>query len=184
MTSSLRSSVVGLLALVLAACEISDDRADITAVAGAVLADIQPTSIHEQREYCGSIARRTSGDLYATVPIPGRTASCPAKPFYIYQTYQTGDRLVANYHTHSNFSFIGYNEVPSVQDMVVTAHFNVPSYVATPGGRLWFIQADGSSAYQVCGVGCLPQDPNFFAWGGQIKVPQRLTRVQLAHLLR
>lgn len=182
MLISLRALILGLAAIVLAACETGEHRADIAAVAEATFIQIQPTSIREGREYCGSIVRRSSGQLYATVPIPGGEASCPAKPFFIFDTFQLGDQLVANYHTHADFSVFGFTEVPSLQDMRVTAGFNVPSYVATPGGRFWFIRADGSLAYQICSIGCLPRDPNFFERGERFDVPRRVTPEDLRRM--
>lgn len=41
--------------------------------------------------------------------------------------------------------------------------FGVNGWVATPGGRLWFIDGETGSTRQVCGRDCLPSDPNFFA---------------------
>ena len=37
----------------------------------------------------------------------------------------------------------------------------VDGYIATPGGRLWFLDSDTMVARQVCGIGCLPQAPEF-----------------------
>jgi len=37
----------------------------------------------------------------------------------------------------------------------------VDGYVATPGGRLWFIDGQSGRARQICGLGCLTQDPDF-----------------------
>ncbi len=179
MISFFRPLILGFFTLILAACNAGGRQSDVTAVATTVFTQIQPTSIREGREYCGSIVRRSNGELYATTPIPGDESSCPAEPFFIYDTYRIGDDLVANYHTHSDYSPGGYAEVPSLQDMIVTGRFGVPSYVATPGGRFWFIYADGSVAYQICSVGCLPRDPDFTTVGDRFQVPQRLTREDL-----
>ena len=36
-------------------------------------------------------------------------------------------------------------------------------YVATPGGRFWYIDGTSGSVYQLCAPGCLPRDPGFVA---------------------
>lgn len=37
----------------------------------------------------------------------------------------------------------------------------IDGYVATPGGRLWYIDSSEMVASQICGVGCLPMDADF-----------------------
>jgi hypothetical protein len=39
----------------------------------------------------------------------------------------------------------------------------IDGYVATPGGRLWYIDTVDMVASQLCGIGCLPRDPKFVA---------------------
>ncbi|MEO0851346.1 MAG: DUF4329 domain-containing protein, partial [Pseudomonadota bacterium] len=56
------------------------------------------------------------------------------------------------------------HEVPSVSDMEGDADEGIDGYVATPGGRLWYIDTEDMVTYQICGRGCLPQDPAFTAF--------------------
>ena len=44
----------------------------------------------------------------------------------------------------------------------------------TPGGRLWYIDSRAMIAVQLCGRGCLPQDPNFHA-GDDGEIAKRYT---------
>ena len=39
----------------------------------------------------------------------------------------------------------------------------IDGYVATPGGRLWYLDTVDMVASQLCGIGCLPRDPKFVA---------------------
>ena len=43
----------------------------------------------------------------------------------------------------------------------------VNGYVATPGGRLWFIEGARGIVTLVCDLGCMDQDPDFRpgVWG-------------------
>ena len=70
--------------------------------------------------------------------------------------------VVATYHTHGAFDFTYYNELPSDTDMLSDQSLGVNGWIATPGGRLWFIDSERMVAKQVCGVGCLPIAPNFY----------------------
>ena len=37
----------------------------------------------------------------------------------------------------------------------------IDGYVATPGGRLWYIDTEDMIATQICGLNCLPRDGRF-----------------------
>lgn len=189
MRHTIRFTALAAATLFLAACLAPADNnrppvsptpnPDILAVARNVLTNIQPRSIRENREYCGSIVQRADGSLYATKPEKGGADWCQISFFDEVPTYRPGDREVADYHTHSAYSPDADSEVPSPTDMSNNGEEGIPGYVSTPGGRLWFIRADGRLTYQICGVGCLPQDPNFVPETGVWTVPNSLTFQQL-----
>ena len=69
--------------------------------------------------------------------------------------------MLASYHTHGAFDLGYFNEIPSDIDMESDAAFLLNGYVSTPGGRLWYVDTDEMQVRQICGIGCLPKDPNF-----------------------
>ncbi|WP_299149620.1 DUF4329 domain-containing protein [uncultured Tateyamaria sp.] len=118
--------------------------------------DIQPRSIAEDREYCGLIGLDPAGALVATEPRRGRVSSClPPDPRFV------GFTVVASYHTHGSYSPEFLTEVPSFDDMRTDIEDDTDGYIATPGGRLWYVDARARVARQVCGVSCLIPDPNY-----------------------
>ena len=77
--------------------------------------------------------------------------------------------VIASYHTHGAFDFSYHNELPSDIDMASDRSLGVNGWIATPGGRLWYVDAKEMVATQICGVGCLPIAPNFYkAQAGEI----------------
>ncbi|WP_299627238.1 DUF4329 domain-containing protein [uncultured Tateyamaria sp.] len=156
-----------LIFLVLAACAppldsvvmdprpVPQTRAEIAFVT-AVFNEIQPRSIAEAREYCGVIGVTQSGAYRATPPRAGRRASClPPTPNW------PDARIIASYHTHGNTDPRYFNEVPSFDDMRTDIEANTDGYVATPGGRLWYVDARARLARQLCGLNCLISDPAY-----------------------
>lgn len=126
-----------------------------TALARQVLSDILPTSIAENLEYCGVIGLNQSGRLVASQPTRGDEGSCLSDvPSNIMVE-------TASYHTHGAFSPDYVNEVPSVDDIEADMADGVDGYIATPGGRFWYNDIEAEEIYQICGLGCLPSDPNF-----------------------
>ncbi len=136
---------------------------DLAALAKTTLNALQQTSQSSNREYCGYIGL-VNGALKATKAKRGKTESCFAKaPPYNMD-------LIASYHTHAGFDPDIDSEVPSVDDMFADEEEGVDGFVATPGGRLWYIDSRKMIAKQVCGIGCLHQDPKFKPnVSGQIK---------------
>lgn len=123
----------------------------------AVFSDLNPISIDENREYCGYVGFDEGGNLVASEPVPGTIDSClPDDPANI-------EVITASYHTHGAFSTDYANEVPSGDDMEGDEAEGIDGWVATPGGRLWYIDTEVMETFQVCGIGCLPADPNFIA---------------------
>ena len=115
---------------------------------------LQPRSIAESREYCGYFLVNADGSFEATKPIPGTEATCeyPA-PYDV--------RIFASYHTHGSFSPDYDNEVPSPADLISDFEFALDGYVSTPGGRVWHVDYETRSAWQICGLGCVYTDPNW-----------------------
>ena len=121
----------------------------------AVFTDLNPVSIAENVEYCGYIGLDSSGNLVASPPTRGDEASCLADdPVNIAV-------ITTSYHTHGAYSPDYYNELPSGDDMEGDEAEGVDGWVATPGVRLWYNDIADMVTYQVCGLGCLPADPDF-----------------------
>ncbi len=116
---------------------------------------LQIRSFEKRREYCGFVGRGTNGSLRATPPQPGDRDSCPLD-------WPHDMEVIASYHTHGAFDFTYYNELPSDLDMESDQSLGVNGWIATPGGRLWYVDSERMVATQVCGVGCLPIAPNFY----------------------
>lgn len=126
--------------------------------ARAILSELQLRSFSENREYCGYIGLMPDGTYMATEVTRGRSHSCLSR----------GDEsrfveVTASFHTHGAFDWDSDSEVPSTDDVLGDMEEGVNGYVATPGGRLWFIDGARGVATQICGPGCLPQDPDFVA---------------------
>lgn len=131
------------------------------AAARGVLLQLQPRSFAENLEYCGYVGRMPNGQLTATEVTRGDTWGCLSR----------GDEsrfveVVASFHTHAGFDRAADSEVPSSDDMRGDISEQVNGYVATPGGRLWYIDWQRAVATQVCGLGCMGQDPNFIPGDG------------------
>lgn len=133
---------------------ISQTPEEIDFVAGLFNA-IQPKSIAEQREYCGLIGMGRDGQFVATEPRRGKAASClPPSPRW--QNIQ----VIASYHTHGAADLEYFTEIPSFDDMRTDIEDGTDGYIATPGGRLWYVDARARVARQLCGPGCIVGDPN------------------------
>lgn len=153
-----------------AAAQTREERA----YAQAVLSVLQSLSFKNDREYCGYLARRPDGTLFATPARKGRLDLCmPLLP-------DEPATLIASYHTHGAFNIRADSEVPSPEDIQADMAERVDGWVATPGGRLWFIDHRAAMARQVCGPGCLPQDPDFLP--GQVGPIARSYSLRTLHL--
>ncbi len=137
-----------------------------------LFADLQPRSITENRELCGYIGYNRLGELRATRVMTGDEATCQLPNWPIKLT------VVASFHTHSTFSPEYDSEVPSTTDVESDESAGIDGYVATPGGRLWYIDGRRGVATQVCGLGCMGQDPNFIP-GDSGPIAQSYTLQQL-----
>jgi len=125
------------------------------AFATAILTDLQRRSFAENREYCGYLGRDAAGAFVTTRHAAGDEASCylPAIP--------QGMVVLASYHTHGTYSPLYASEYPTTDDMETDRIDDIDGYIATPGGRLWYVDSDTMTVRQLCGVGCLPQDPRY-----------------------
>lgn len=131
--------------------------ADEIALVKATLAELQLRSIAANREYCGYLIENWQGKLKMTRARKGRKNSCAPRPPNAWLN------IIASYHTHGAFSRDSMAELPSLSDVDADIKDGVDGYVATPGGRLWFIDTRRGEIRQICGLGCLPSDPNFVA---------------------
>lgn len=122
--------------------------------AKAVLQQIQSISFRKNREYCGYIGYDQNGVLFASNARKGRTNECTgAAP-------DTMD-IIASYHTHGAFDPEVPAEFPSATDLEGDEAEGIDGYIATPGGRLWYSDSTDMMVSQICGVGCMKQDPEF-----------------------
>ena len=127
-------------------------------VAGAadLFNDLQVQSIDEGREYCGLIGVDRSGDYVATEARRGGASNCLPP-----RAAGPGVIVLASYHTHAAYDPDFLTEIPSFDDMRTDIEDGTDGYVATPGGRLWYIDARAREARLICGAGCLVSDVRF-----------------------
>lgn len=123
--------------------------------ATALLRNINPLSMEFNREVCGYIVRGPDGRLTSTKLSWGSEARCASLPI------PEGVDPISSWHTHAGYDRTYDSEVPSTLDVEGDMRFGVNGWIATPGGRLWFVNGDTGVATQVCGTACLPQDPDF-----------------------
>lgn len=140
---------------VLAPAIVNAQQASEVTLVSSIFEELQPVSFAQNVEYCGYVGFNTDGQLIASKPTRGDEGSCLADdPHYI-------EVITASYHTHGGHSLDYFNEVPSGEDMEGDADEGIDGYVATPGGRLWYIDSVDMIASQICGIGCLPADSAF-----------------------
>lgn len=121
------------------------------------LAPLQHLSFAARYEYCGYLGRLPDGTTAFTEMLRGGHNGCtPRMP-------ARGLTLVASLHTHGAYDPNVPAEFPTVLDMESDRREGVNGYISTPGGRLWYIDSHAMIATQLCGPGCLPQDPDFHA---------------------
>ncbi|MEP5632286.1 MAG: DUF4329 domain-containing protein [Tateyamaria sp.] len=124
------------------------------AFVSALFNDVQPTSFGEDREYCGLIGVNANGDYVATTPRRGKVSTClPPAPSNVSFT------VLASYHTHGAYSPQYFTEIPSFDDIRTDIEDGTDGYIATPGGRFWYVNARAQRASQICGLECLVPDP-------------------------
>ncbi len=165
--------VAAIATLMMGALPAQAQDAKLIEAARVTLAGIQNNSFSANREYCGMIGRNSAGSLVVTRPRKGRQDSCLPRNF------RSNDiEVLASYHTHGSYDYEADAEVPSVDDFDADSDEGVIGFVSTPGGRFWIILPERGLVKQLCGIGCLPQDPDFER-GVAGKIPKQFTRNQL-----
>jgi hypothetical protein len=151
----MRITIAVALAIVTGAPVLAQDPAEMRA-AREVLMQLQPRSFAENREYCGYVGVLPDGTVSVTEVTRGRRDSCLSRA-----DESRFVEIVASFHTHAGFDPEADSEVPSIEDIEGDMFEGVDGYVATPGGRLWYIDGQRGVATLICGLGCMGQDPNF-----------------------
>jgi hypothetical protein len=151
----MRITIAVALAIVTSAPALAQDPAEMRA-AREVLMQLQPRSFAENREYCGYVGLLPDGTVSVTEVTRGRRDSCLSRA-----DESRFVEIVASFHTHAGFDPEADSEVPSIEDIEGDMFEGVDGYVATPGGRLWYIDGQRGVATLICGLGCMGQDPNF-----------------------
>ncbi|MCF2869603.1 DUF4329 domain-containing protein [Octadecabacter sp. G9-8] len=128
---------------------------DEEALARAIFQDLNPVSIRANVEYCGYVGFTAEGELAYSQPTRGDEGSC------LSDDPDNLELITASYHTHGAHSPDYSSELPSGTDMEGDEDEGIDGWVATPGGRLWYIDTTDMITRQICGIGCLPSDPNF-----------------------
>lgn len=149
----MKITAFGLVALFLATPAMAQDRQEIRFIK-QLFGQLQERSIKENREYCGYIGYNDKNRLAAGKVVRGRKHSCEAQ-------WPEELDVVASFHTHAAYELDAQSEVPSVNDMEADESEGIDGYVATPGGRLWYIDTEDMIASQICGIGCLLKDKRF-----------------------
>lgn len=123
--------------------------------AKTTLEALQSLSFEKNREYCGYIGLDAAETYIATRPKKGRKGSCRPK------RTAKDVRVLASYHTHGAFYEDYDSETPSSDDLLADIDEGIDGYVATPGGRVWFLSKDAKTATLLCGEDCITADPNY-----------------------
>ncbi|MEX0286769.1 MAG: DUF4329 domain-containing protein [Paracoccaceae bacterium] len=119
------------------------------------LASPQRQSFARDREYCAYLGRLSNGRLKVTAYNEGGRNGCtPLRP-------GGGFRPIASIHTHGAYDPRVPAEFPTTLDMDMDRAEGINGYVATPGGRLWYLDSRSGVAVQLCSIGCLNRDPAF-----------------------
>ncbi|MEO0677223.1 MAG: DUF4329 domain-containing protein [Pseudomonadota bacterium] len=163
------------LAALLAASSVQGQSTEEIDLATAALSALQGPSFDQDREFCGYLAYDVDGALVATPATTGERDTC------LYDGPEDGYVMVLSYHTHGRFSTDFAAEIPSVSDIEADEAEGIDGFVATPGGRLWYVDTTDMIVRQICGIGCLPVDPRFIE-GDAGPVAQSYTYQELLDL--
>jgi hypothetical protein len=120
-----------------------------------ILTDLQFASFAANAEHCGYIGLDPVGQIILSPVNRGTEDSCllPYLP--------AGMTVLASFHTHGTYSPDYASEWPTTADMLTDAADGIDGYISTPGGRLWYVDTDTMTVRELCGRGCLPQDPRY-----------------------
>lgn len=133
----------------------ASELAQLDSLAKATLARLQNATVTKNLEYCGLILRADDGSFQVATADSGDSDGC------MLHYGRDAHRVVANYHTHSAYDVAADSEVPSVLDLEGDMADGQVGYISTPGGRIWRTNVPYGVAIQICGLGCLYQDPNY-----------------------
>jgi|GEM_PF-3717515 len=168
--------MASLLSSSLQAAEISVEAA---AMAMKALAEVQPRSLKDQVEYCGSVILR-NGKLKVLGPAKGDFESC--EPPQLGRT----DSYLASFHTHGEFSWDSPTEIPSDEDFQGVKEEGVTGFIGTPGGRVWQLDPISGIASQRFCLGfklCLTKSKRKDPFS-DLSIPLSLTRDEANQLLQ
>ncbi|MEP3421140.1 MAG: DUF4329 domain-containing protein [Erythrobacter sp.] len=149
-------------------------QSEVQSFARQELDALQARSFVEDIELCGIIFETDNGELGVSRPNAGSISSCDIAYFD-----EPGMVPIASFHTHGKHSPRFDGEVPSLVDIESDMATGMDGYIATPGGRLWHIDHETAIARQVCGEGCVTQDPNYRTCDRDI-IPSSYTVQELA----
>jgi Domain of unknown function (DUF4329) len=131
-------------------------QSEVQSYARQQLDGLQTRSFAENIEVCGIIFETRDGELGTSFQSGGDEATCDLTFFD-----EPGMVPVASFHTHGSFSREYDGEVPSVTDIQSDISSGIDGYIATPGGRFWWVDHATGVARLVCGPDCLSQDPSY-----------------------
>ena len=155
--------MIGLFAAFPAWSQSAPTAADELAYVTKVFEKIQPRSFAMNRELCGYLGKDASGRFVTTRIATGSEDGCTLP--YWPEKFD----VLASFHTHSTYSPDYNSEFPSSIDMESDEASGIDGWIATPGGRIWYVDSSEMVAYQVCGESCVPQDPNYVDEGQTIR---------------
>lgn len=128
---------------------------DEVQVARGVLGAAQMISFAENLEFCGYLGFDSQGALRSSEPVRGLRDECtPLWPADL--------EVTASWHTHAGYDLRAWSEVPTVMDIEADEDEGIDGYVATPGGRFWFVDTEAMEVVQLCArAECVPVDPAY-----------------------
>jgi len=124
----------------------------------ALMAEAQALSFARGVEVCGFIGYDRDGRLAHSGPDPGEYAGCLID-------WPDDITVTASYHTHGLYDPDYVAEMPSDQDMLSDQSLAVNGWVATPGGRLWYVDSARMETRQACARYCLATAPGYSKLG-------------------
>ncbi|WP_296419767.1 DUF4329 domain-containing protein [Pseudooctadecabacter sp.] len=158
-------------------CQTRDySDATVRAYVQRQLATLQRQSFQNGLEMCGHALIGADCRLFHSEAVIGTSHSCS-------QRLPNNSTLLAVYHTHGISQGANNGEIPSDVDMRNAIARRTDSYVATPGGRLWHIDALGQTARLVCRR-CMPVDPRTRSQRTIFVVGQQYRLVDLLAVMR
>ena len=138
-------------------------QSEVQAYARVQLEGLQARSFAENIEVCGIIFETSKGELGTSFQSGGDEATCDLTYFD-----EPGMVPVASFHTHGSYSREYDGEVPSIIDIQSDIASGIDGYIATPGGRFWWVDHEAGVVRLVCGPDCLSQDPGYRPCAGDL----------------